>query len=200
MTYAGTRVITYGRFTVTISYGWLTHSSTWQSYTVAMSYVWYMYTVSLVWHNTKTNVFSYGWFTISSVWHTTKFPMLSQTDDCQSVWHTNDYLQSITDDLLTHPYAITTIAVSCGWLATLSTQDCKNPIRLEMVDQYLRLVGIKRLQASLRAVWNCLTPNESQVSIFHNEGVVDCRSMASWFHGFFVIYAYTHINLDDSDG
>ena len=32
----------------------------------------------------------------------------------------------------------------------------------------------KRFQTRLRRVWNRFIPNESQVSIYHNQGVVDC--------------------------
>ena len=36
--------------------------------------------------------------------------------------------------------------------------------------------GIKRFQTRLRRVWNRFIPHESQVSIYHNQGVVDSLS------------------------
>ena len=36
--------------------------------------------------------------------------------------------------------------------------------------------GIKRFQTRWSLVWNCFIPHESQVSIYHNQGVVDSLS------------------------
>ena len=57
--------------------------------------------------------------------------------------------------------------------------DYKNPLHLDVVDLYLRRMGIKRYQTKLHRVWNRFIPHESQVSIYHNQGVVDSLSRSS---------------------
>ena len=42
--------------------------------------------------------------------------------------------------------------------------------------RYLWRMGIKRFQTRLRRVWNRFIPHESQVPIYHNQGVVDSLS------------------------
>ena len=58
------------------------------------------------------------------------------------------------------------------WGSSFMT-DYENPLHLGVVDWSLRWMGIKRFQTSFRRVWNCFIPHESQVSIYHNQGVVD---------------------------
>ena len=55
-------------------------------------------------------------------------------------------------------------------------KDYKNPLHIDVVDRYLRRMGIKRFQTRLRRVWNRFIPHESQVSIYHNQGDVDSLS------------------------
>ena len=49
--------------------------------------------------------------------------------------------------------------------------DYKNPLHLDVVDRYLRRMGDKTIPD-----WNRFIPHESQVSIYHNQGVVDSLS------------------------
>ena len=75
--------------------------------------------------------------------------------------------------------------VSClGW-------DYKNPLHLDVVDRYLWWMGIKRFQMRLRRVWNHFLPHSSQVSIYHNQGVVDSlsRSLRNANKGYFKVKA-----------
>ena len=51
-----------------------------------------------------------------------------------------------------------------------------DPLHLDVVDRYLRRMGDKRFQTRLRRVWNRFIPHESQLSIYHNQGVVDSLS------------------------
>ena len=48
--------------------------------------------------------------------------------------------------------------------------DFKNPLHLDVVDRYMRLMGDKTIPDWSR-VWNHFIPHESQVSIYHNQGV-----------------------------
>ena len=54
--------------------------------------------------------------------------------------------------------------------------------------------GMKRFQTRLRRVWNRFIPHESQVSIYHNQGVVDSfsRSPININKGYFKIKTQEH--------
>ena len=52
----------------------------------------------------------------------------------------------------------------------------KNPIHLDVVDRYLRRMGDKTIPDEAPRVWSRFIPHESQVSIYHNQGVVDSLS------------------------
>ena len=71
----------------------------------------------------------------------------------------------VTGPLLCHQKA-----VSClGW-------DYKNPLHLDVVDRYLRRMGDKTIPDEAPPSLESFYPHESQVSIYHNQGVVDSLS------------------------
>ena len=57
-----------------------------------------------------------------------------------------------------------------GHAITYPCWDYKTPLHLDVVDRYLRLMGDKT---------NRFIPHESQVSIYHNQGVVDSLSRSA---------------------
>ena len=63
-----------------------------------------------------------------------------------------------------------------SWNFKVRVWDYKNPLHLDVVDWYLRRMGIKRFQTRLRRVWNRFIPHESQVSIYCNQDVMDSLS------------------------
>ena len=55
-------------------------------------------------------------------------------------------------------------------------RDYKNPLHLDVVDRYLRLMGDKMIPDEAPLSLELFYPHESQVSIYHNQGVVDSLS------------------------
>ena len=55
-------------------------------------------------------------------------------------------------------------------------KDYKNPLHLDVVDRYLRRMGDKTIPDEAPPSLNRFIPHESQVSIYHDQGVVDSLS------------------------
>ena len=55
-------------------------------------------------------------------------------------------------------------------------KDYKNPLHLDVVDRYLRRMGDKTIPDKAPLSLESFYPHESQVSIYHNQGVVDSLS------------------------
>ena len=55
-------------------------------------------------------------------------------------------------------------------------KDYKNPLHLDVVDRYLRRMGDKTIPDEAPPSLESFYPHESQVSIYHNQGVVDSLS------------------------
>ena len=55
-------------------------------------------------------------------------------------------------------------------------KDYKNPLHLHVVDRYLRRMGDKTIPDEAPLSLESFIPHESQVSIYHNQGVVDSLS------------------------
>ena len=52
-------------------------------------------------------------------------------------------------------------------------KDYKNPLHLDVVDRYLWRMGDKTIPDEAPPSLESFYPHESQVSIYHNQGVVD---------------------------
>ena len=55
-------------------------------------------------------------------------------------------------------------------------RDYKNPLHLDVVDRYLRRMGDKMIPDEAPPSLESFYPQESQVSIYRNQGVVDSLS------------------------
>ena len=101
---------TYDVNKVLLSYGWLTNSSAWHGYIVAMSYKWLLihpYDIRVV------RIYC-GRLIILWVWHKWRCHFIRRTYDL--IRMTELQMSSHTDDLLCHPHYINSNDISYSWL------------------------------------------------------------------------------------